>query len=206
MKPTKQIKTAKVVKRFDTIGQVGWWVVFQADLIVDGEAKPFTYVDRKYATEARANKELAKLVATFHGQPVEASVKSKRTPAQLDREIGEALAKRSATRSSLSPEVTAAFASMVESAETDGAENLFLARRDEGYTGDPKEFRFSVIFARRLPSYKHERIVDYIEQYSQHPHDRLGRKLTASEASRLQQEASKMREEETVYLRAKGIT
>lgn len=90
MKPTKQIKTAKVVRRFDTIGQVGWWVVFQADLIVEGVARPFTYVDRKYATEARANKELGKLVAKFHGQPVE----EKKSAAQLDDEIAEALARK----------------------------------------------------------------------------------------------------------------
>lgn len=83
MKPVKQIKTAKVVKRFDTIGQVGWWVVFQVDLIVDGTAKPLTYVDRKYATEKRADKELAKLVAAY----------TDKTPAQLDAEIAEALAK-----------------------------------------------------------------------------------------------------------------
>ena len=133
-------------------------------------------------------------------------MKSKRTPAQLDREIGEALTRRVTKRSRLSHDITAAFASMVESAETDAAENLFLARRDEGYTGEPKEFRFSNVYARRLPSYKHERIVDYIEQYSQHPHDRLGRTLTTSEADQLLKEASKIRDEELAYLRAKGIT
>lgn len=89
MSPTRKIKKARVEQRFDTIGQVGWWVVFQVDLIVDGEARPFTYVDQRYASEARANKALAKLVAKYE----EPAVEGKKSAAQLDAEIAEALAK-----------------------------------------------------------------------------------------------------------------
>ena len=124
----------------------------------------------------------------------------KKTTAQLDREIGTALAKRPA-RSALSPKLCQVWTRMVEDAETDGAENLFLSRGDEGYTGDPKEFRFSAIFARRIPCYKYERLVDYIEQYGEHPHEHLGRALTAREADRLLKEAGRIRDEELTHAR-----
>lgn len=129
-------------------------------------------------------------------------MKSKKTRAQLDREIGEALATHSTKRSRLSPDVSAAFASMVDNAEADAAENLFLGRRNLGYTGDPKEFRFSPLFARLIPGAKHDRLLEIIEEHSQHPHRRLGRTLTASEANRLLKEAGKIYNEELALARA----
>ena len=67
-------------------------------------------------------------------------------------------------------DVTKLFDHFADNAESYGAENLYLARRDEGYDGDPKEFRFSEIYARRIPTYKHELIVDYIDEASTSPH------------------------------------
>jgi hypothetical protein len=81
-------------------------------------------------------------------------------------------------------------------AESYGAENLYLARRDEGYVGDPKEFRFSEIYARRIPMYKYELIVDYIDEAAKSPHEKLGRRLTAAEANWMRREAKKLYEEE----------
>ena len=126
----------------------------------------------------------------------------KKTGRQLDVEIDKALAKRPARRSrGPSPDVAAVFANLADNAEAYGAENLALARRDEGYTGDPKEFRYSEIFARRLPTYKYELLVDYIEEYRTSPHDRLGRALTAKEAEWMLREASKIRDDEQRALR-----
>jgi hypothetical protein len=89
-------------------------------------------------------------------------------------------------------EIVQLFSDLASNAESYGAENLFLARRDEGYIGDPKEFRFSHIYARRLPTYKHELLVDYIEEYSKTPHDRLQRRLTEREAGWMRREAKKL--------------
>jgi hypothetical protein len=121
---------------------------------------------------------------------------------QLAAEIDEVLAKPPTHGSRRpSPDVAAVFSSLADNAEAYGAENLSLARRDEGYTGDPKEFRYSVIFARRLPTYKYELLVDYIEEYRLHPHERLGRLLTAKEAIWMEQEARRIRDGEQQSLR-----
>lgn len=126
----------------------------------------------------------------------------KKTAAQLDTEIAEALTKRPTRRArGTQPDVAAVFANLADNAEAYGAENLSLARRDEGYTGDPKEFRYSAIFARRLPTYKYELLVDYIEEHRKSPHDLLGRVLTANEAAWMQRKAAKIRDDEKRALR-----
>ena len=122
---------------------------------------------------------------------------SRKTAAQLDTEIAEALTKRPTRRArGPHPDVANVFTTLANNAEAYGAENLSLARRDEGYTGDPKEFRYSAIFARRLPTYKYELLVDYIEEHRKSPHDRLGRVLTAKEAEWMLREAAKIRDDE----------
>lgn len=88
----------------------------------------------------------------------------------------------------------------IDNAEVDGAENLYLARHEEGYVGDPKEFRFSEIFARRLPTYKHERIVEYIDEARRLPPPRLRRRLTDKEADWLLREVGKIKEEEQAHI------
>lgn len=101
-------------------------------------------------------------------------------------------------------EVVELFNDFVTDAESYGAENLFLARRDEGYVGDPKEFRFSHVYARRLPMYKHELIVDYIDESSRLPHDRLRRRLrrrlTDKEADWMRREAKRIYAEELAHV------
>lgn len=86
-------------------------------------------------------------------------------------------------------------------------ENLSLAKRDEGYTGDPKEFRFSEIFARRLPTYKYERLIDHIDECQERApkevgdrHFSLGRRLTEKEADWMRQEARKIYDDERDYV------
>ena len=132
-------------------------------------------------------------------------MKSNKRPrtTQLNREINDVLAKRPLKRSRLSSAVADAFASMVDNAEVYGAENLVLAQRALGYTGDRMEFRFSDIFARQFPSAKYELLVDYIDEYRRHPHDRLGRKLTDREAAQMGNEARKIYDEEVAHIRGK---
>jgi len=125
----------------------------------------------------------------------------KKSGRRLDAEIAQALVKRSGRKPD--PDVVAAFEHMASDAESYGAENLFLARRDEGYAGDPKEFRFSEIYARRLPTYVYELLTEYIEQYARIPHDRLGRKLTPKEVDWMTREASRIRDAEVRALRGK---
>ena len=96
-------------------------------------------------------------------------------------------------------EIVDLFGYFTDNAESYGAENLFLARHDEGYVGDPKEFRFSAVYARRLPAYKHELIVDYIEDAGRSSHERLGRRLTSKEADWLRREANKLYQEERAH-------
>jgi len=101
-------------------------------------------------------------------------------------------------------EVVKLFEHFADDAESYGAENLYLARRDEGYVGDPKEFRFSEIYARRIPTYKYELIGDYIDEASKSPHERLGRRLTAAEADWMRRKAKKLYDEESPYAHAAG--
>lgn len=128
---------------------------------------------------------------------------SKKSAAQLNAEIAEALVKHAPSRKRGAPsaDVVATFANMADNAEAYGAENLFLARRAEGYMGNPKEFRFSEIFARRLPTYKYELLVDYIDEHRKIPHDRLGRAFTSKEADWMHSEAAKIRDEAQRALR-----
>lgn len=133
-----------------------------------------------------------------------AAHKPKKSSAQLDAEIAHALTKRSKKPS---PEVAALFAHLADIAESEGAENLSLAKRDEGYAGDPKEFRFSEIFARHLPTYKHERLVERIEECQQYAptssldlHHGLGRALTEKEADWMRSEARKIYDEERRHI------
>lgn len=118
---------------------------------------------------------------------------------QLDRDIAEALTSASAKKPAR--EIIKLFERLASDAESYGAENLFLARRDEGYTGDPKEFRFSTTYARRLPSYKYELLVDYIDERHRLPDDVLGRKLAEAEASWMLQQAARLRDEERATFR-----
>lgn len=99
-------------------------------------------------------------------------------------------------------EVTQLFDAFASDAASYGAENLFLARRDEGYVGDPKEFRFSSIYARRFPTYQHELLLNYIEEYSKLPHERLQRRLTPKEADWMQHEAKKLYKQELGHIRS----
>jgi hypothetical protein len=101
-------------------------------------------------------------------------------------------------------EVLDLFDQFVADAESYGAENLYLARQDEGYVGDPKEFRFSHVYARRLPTYKHELLLDYIEEYSRIALDRLRRRLMAKEADWMRSKAKKLYEEESSRSRGAG--
>jgi hypothetical protein len=43
-------------------------------------------------------------------------------------------------------EIVDLFGYLADSAESYGTENLYLARHEEGYVGDPKEFRFSDVY------------------------------------------------------------
>lgn len=121
----------------------------------------------------------------------------KKTARQLDNEIAHALTQRPKKPSS---SVLAVFESMADNAETDGGENLFLGQRDLGYTGDPKEFRFSKIFARRIPGAKYERLVEIIDEHSQRPHTRLGRVFTPKEAAWMHSEARKIYDDERRHI------
>lgn len=125
---------------------------------------------------------------------------TKKRSRQLDRDIAGALAKRAPTKRP-ARDVVDLFTQLVSNAEAYGSENLYLARRDEGYTGDPKEFRYGEIYARRLPAYKYELIIDYIDEYNKRPHEKLGRKLTAAEADWMRSEASKIQDDEQRSLR-----
>jgi hypothetical protein len=125
----------------------------------------------------------------------------KKSPAQLDAEIAGALAKRSSTKR-VSRDVAAAFADMAERAEIEAGENLYLGRGALGYTGDPREFRFSALFGTSLPSAKYDRLVEIVDEYSAHPHDRLGRKLTQKEADWMRAEAKKTLEDERLYIQS----
>lgn len=121
----------------------------------------------------------------------------------IAREVDEILraSTDNATKPSrLTPDLSAAFAAMAEEAESDAGENLYLGRRALGYMGDPKEFRFSEIFARHLPGEKYNRLVEIITEFRRRAHDRLRRPLTGREADRLEQEARKIRDEEIAYL------
>ena len=117
----------------------------------------------------------------------------KRTARQLDAEIDSALARRKSGARKPRPEVVALFAYLEDLAEAGARENLFYARAEEGYVGDPKAFRQSEIWGRRLPDYKQTLLVDYIDEATSSPHERLGRRLTDKEASWMQREASRIR-------------
>jgi hypothetical protein len=119
----------------------------------------------------------------------------KKTLHQLDSEIAIALAKQPSPKRP-GRDVAAVFGDMVDNAVTEGGENLVLGQRGLGYTGDPKEFRFSKIFAIRIPGAKYERLVEIIEEHSQRPHDRLGRVFTPKEAAWMRSEARKIYDDE----------
>lgn len=145
--------------------------------IIDGETVPIDELRRVTTPET---------TRAFLGKQQHAT---KKTARQLDGEIADALTQRSKKPSSM---VLAVFESMVDNAETEGGENLSLGQRGLGYTGDPKEFRFSKIFASRIPGAKYERLVEIIEEHSQRPHDRLGRVFTPKEAAWMLAEARKI--------------
>lgn len=117
-------------------------------------------------------------------------VAPKKTSRQLDEDIAHAVAKRAWKPAA---NVRAVFDWFVELAEIEGAENLVLARRDEGYTGDKMEFRFSDIFGKRFPAYKYERLIDLITEAERLVYTGaadIGRKLTSKEAEWMSREAS----------------
>jgi len=114
----------------------------------------------------------------------------KKTARQLDADIAHALVKRTWKPA---PNVRALFDWFVELAEIQGTENLVLARRDEGYTGDKMEFRFSDIFGKRFPAYKYDRLIDLIteaEKIVYTGNADIGRRLTSKEAEWMSQQAS----------------
>ncbi|HSX23401.1 MAG TPA: hypothetical protein VLE97_11560 [Gaiellaceae bacterium] len=122
---------------------------------------------------------------------------ARKRAAQLDAEIAHALAKRERKPS---PEIVTLFEWLADIAEAEGAENLALGQRDLGYTGDRKEFRYSDIFATRMPSAKHDRLVEVIEEASLHPHSKIGRVLTAKEASWMRAQARRIYDEERRHI------
>lgn len=124
---------------------------------------------------------------------------AKKSARQIDVEIAHSLAKRPPKKPR--PEAVALFEYLADNAEAYGRENLSYARREEGYTGDPKEFRYSEIWAARLPDYKHTLLVDYIDEAYEKPHARLGRKLTQKEQEWMGREATKMFHDEMRFVR-----
>lgn len=114
----------------------------------------------------------------------------KKTARKLDADIAHAIAKRAWKPA---PNVRALFDWFVELAEIEGTENLVLAQRAEGYTGDRMEFRFSSIFGKRFPAYKYERLIDLITEAERLVYTGaadIGRKLTSKEAEWMSREAS----------------
>ena len=120
------------------------------------------------------------------------SKSARKRGAQLDRDIAEVLGRPQVARTP-SLDVVEAFNRMVNDAAAYGAENLFWDRRRRGYTGDPKEFRFSEVFASNLPTYKYELLIEYIEQYGKRPHEGLGRRLMSDEMDWMRHEAARDR-------------
>lgn len=155
--------------------------------IIEGETVPID--ELRSVTTPKSTRQ-------FLSKPQHATKKSAR---QLDAEIAHALAKPPGSKRPAG-DVVKLFEHMADVAEAGGAENLSLGQGSLGYSGDPKEFRFSEIFARRLPSAKHERLLEMIDEYSAHPYRLLGRKLTAKEAEWLRREAKKIYEEERQHI------
>ncbi len=89
----------------------------------------------------------------------------------------------------------ALFLFLEPTAESDAGENLWLGRRLLGYTGDKKEFRFTELFAKRLPGEKYNRMLELIDEYE----------LTRTDITWLRNEARKLYNSEISHLRSKGI-
>jgi hypothetical protein len=123
---------------------------------------------------------------------------TKKTARQLDNEIAEAL--RQPRSKSPASEVIAAFNDMADTAESNAGENLYLGRRELGYTGDSKDFRFSDLCARQLPGEKYAGLIGTIDEARVLSTNPLGRKLTDKEAEWMRREAKKIYEEERQHI------
>jgi hypothetical protein len=73
----------------------------------------------------------------------------------------------------------AIFERLESNADVDASENLFLARKEFGYNGDPKEFRFSEIYAREHPRAKRDRFNELLDEAQQR------KEITDAQASKL---------------------